>query len=467
MPVFRPISLIFLCLILTTGCQDRRPVPLEPLIESLPEHFSRSGGNHPPGSPWWTDFKSPELARFIQAGLAENLDLQGAWARLNQAKALAKAAQSPLYPELQASAGAARNQGRDQTGDTWTSDSFSLGLTAGYEVDLWGRVRADVARGRLDIQAGRAEMDAMALSLSGRIGELWIDLLAVLQQEELFERQLNVNRQLLEATRLRFAAGQASARDIFLQSRNIRSVAGAQIALQGRKELLQSQLALLMGQPPGNKPELEQKQFPDTPPIPDPGLPADLLSRRPDVRAAALRLQSASLSNVAARAERLPQLRLNTSLNLNSQAIHALLDSWLLNLAADLTAPLFDGSRRQAEVERTRALIDEQLAAYRGTVLKAIREVEDALSREHELNQTVLNLEAQIQLSDMTGKETVWRYLNGREDVLSVLRAQTDTLNLSRELIKVRADLLKTRITLYKALGGTWTDSLNDRTGRN
>ncbi|WP_456388361.1 efflux transporter outer membrane subunit [Desulfolithobacter sp.] len=457
MPLIRLISLVSLCLILATGCRNRGPVPPDPLAGILPEHYSRSGDGSPPSSPWWTDFKSRELTRLIQMALSGNLDLQGAWARLNQARALARTARSPLYPDLQVSTGAARNQGRDQAGNTWTTDSFSLGLTAGYEMDLWGRVRADAARGRLEVQASRADMEAMALSLSGRISDLWIDLIAVLQQEKLLEKQLRVNQKLLEATRTRFAAGQASARDIFLRSRNVKSVAGAQIALQGRKELLQNQLALLAGQPPGSIPELEQKQFPATPPIPDPGLPADLLTRRPDVRAAALRLQGATLTNIAAKAGRLPKLRLNGSLNLSSQAIHTLLDSWLLNLAAEIAAPLFDGSRRQAEEERTRALIDEHLAAYRSTVLEAIREVEDALSREHELHQTILNLEAQLQLLDMADKETVWRYQNGREDALSVLKARSDTISLRLDLVRARADRLKTRIALYKALGGTWT----------
>jgi outer membrane protein TolC len=121
-----------------------------------------------------------------------------------------------------------------------------------------------------------------------------------------------------------------------------------------------------------------------------------------------------------------------------------------------VTGPIFDGGYRRAEVEHSRAVLDERLAAYRNTVLTAIREVEDALTREQQYRDFLINIDKQLRLTEMAYREATWRYLNGLNDFLPVLREQINLITFQLDRIKTGADLLKARIGLYKALGGSW-----------
>ena len=137
-----------------------------------------------------------------------------------------------------------------------------------------------------------------------------------------------------------------------------------------------------------------------------------------------------------------------------------LLDNWLLNLAANLTAPLIDGRRRSAEVDRLRAQVDENLASYKETLLTAIREVEDALVSEQKLREHLEGLKLQLSAAQNGLNEARSRYRNGLNDYLPVLTQLLTVQNLERDLILRKADLLVARVNLYRALGGTWTDTL-------
>ncbi len=125
-----------------------------------------------------------------------------------------------------------------------------------------------------------------------------------------------------------------------------------------------------------------------------------------------------------------------------------------------MTGPIFDGGYRRAEVERSRAVVDERLAAYRGTVLTAIREVEDAVAREQQYRDSLTNIDQQLQLTRMAYREATRRYLNGLIDFLPVLREQINLITFQLDRIRTGADLLKARIGLYKALGGSWMEEM-------
>jgi outer membrane protein TolC len=140
--------------------------------------------------------------------------------------------------------------------------------------------------------------------------------------------------------------------------------------------------------------------------------------------------------------------------------IDLLFDNWLLNLAAGLTAPLFDGQRRVAEVERTEAVVAERLASYRQTILTAVKEVEDALINERKLREHIKGLEAQLTAAQNALDQAGLRYRNGLNDYLPVLTQLVTVQDLERDLIRRKAELLIARVSLYRALGGTWTESL-------
>jgi outer membrane protein TolC len=170
-----------------------------------------------------------------------------------------------------------------------------------------------------------------------------------------------------------------------------------------------------------------------------------------------LRLQSADWQVAAARADRLPTISLGASLAYSAGRLDLLLDNWILRLAGSVSNTLVDGGALQAEVRRSRAVVEERLAAYRNTVLTAIREVEDTLISEQQYRQSLANIEQQLELTKMAYREATWRYLNGLSDFLPVLREQINLITFQLDRTRTRASLLKARISLHKALGGGWS----------
>jgi NodT family efflux transporter outer membrane factor (OMF) lipoprotein len=276
----------------------------------------------------------------------------------------------------------------------------------------------------------------------------------------LLQEQLEVDRTFLELVELRFEKGMVSALDVY-QQRQVVAEVEAEIPLEeATEQLLRHELALLLGKPPGTPIEIEETKLPSPPALPALGLPADLLANRPDVRAAGLRLRAADWQVAEARANRLPSLRLTAGASYGAEELDLLFDNWLLNLAANLTAPLLDGGRRAAAVERQEAVAAENLARYRETVITALKEVEDALVRETKQRQHLAGLQRQIDVAGKALEEAVERYRKGLNDYLPVLTQLASTQRLARSLITQQATLMRYRIALHRALGGRWTDGL-------
>ncbi|WP_051305540.1 efflux transporter outer membrane subunit [Desulfogranum mediterraneum] len=433
----------------------------QPAAGLVPADYQLYTRDYPETVPWWQSFNNPELNRLISSGLQHNFSLHQAWARLSQARALARKSEAELLPSLDASAGAAHNRTGGSDQQDRGRDDFSLGLSAGYELDLWGRLHALERKAKLDVQARRADVSSAALSLSGQIAETWLELISSRRQGAQLREQLGLNQQLLELIEYRFSTAQASALDLYQQNQTIARIKGGLITAQGREQTALHQLSVLSGRPPEAAIKAQQASFPEVSPTPPGGIPADLLSQRPDIRAAGLQLRGANWSIAAARADRLPRLRLNGEFSSNAGVLESLLDSWLLRLAAGFTAPLFDGGSREAEIERARGQAEELLAAYRLSVLRAIQEVEDALVLEQQQRKTIANVEQQISLTKMAYREATWRYLNGLNDYQPVLREQINLIAAQQELIIAQRNLLLARVALHRALGGTWTDSLS------
>ncbi len=452
-----PMFLLLLLLTLAAGgCMDLRPEPAVPGPENLSDHFSLYSTADDAALPWWNNFNDPELDQLITSGLADNLSLQEAWARLSQTRALAAKAGAGQYPDLSMNGTAAHLRSDSSDARQQTNENFTLGLDTGYEIDLWGRVRAQIKGADLDLDAGREDVNVLIMSLSGLIAETWVELLSQRQQQLQLKEQLELNKKLLDLIEMRFTMSRASALDVYQQGQTVTALQGGLINSRARRQLQLNQLALLTGRSTAAGMNLSRVKFPEISSLPPTGLPADLLARRPDIRAAGLRLQSAGWQVAAARADRLPKIRLGGAVNYTSTALDLLLDNWILRLAATVTGPIFDGGYRRAEVKRSRAVVDERLAAYRNTVLTAVREVEDALTREQQYRNFLINIDKQLQLTEMAYREATWRYLNGLNDFLPVLREQINLITFQLDRIKTGADLLKARILLYKALGGSW-----------
>ncbi|MEP4372473.1 MAG: efflux transporter outer membrane subunit, partial [Alloalcanivorax venustensis] len=362
-PGFAARVVAFFVLLLALAACAGQP-PSSPPV-TTPELFSRSGEAAAPQQ-WWVAFDDSSLNRLVDRALGANLDLQAAYERLNQARAVRERQEAGLFPSLEARAGAER---RDD-GDSET-DLFSAGLAAEYELDLWGRVRAQADAEAFRVAASGADYQAAALSLAAEVANTWFELLTQRTQQELASAQLDTNRDVLSLIRARFGIGESASADVLRQRQLVEASREQLLTVQARTRVLEHQLAVLLGEPPRGVAFPDDGTLPALPPLPATGVPAELVRRRPDLRRAYYQLQAADADLASAVAERFPRLTLSASLSNETTDSEALFDDWLATLAGNLVLPLIDGGQRRAEARRFRSLREQRLYEYGQAALVA------------------------------------------------------------------------------------------------
>jgi multidrug efflux system outer membrane protein len=460
--VFGPICLAVI-LMLVSSCSPFKPQARQSPAGELPRSFSLYTAESQSLSRWWEVFHDPDLNTLITQALTDNLTIKEAWSRLNQARALAVQAGAALYPDLTGTGRASFTRERTGNGsrETLSNQNHSLGFISSYELDLWGRIRSGRESALLEATASREDFNTVAMTLAAEVANRWVNIISQKMQKRLLERQLQVNLTYLELIELRFRKAMVSALDVYQQKQIVDDVRAEIPLVEAQEQLFRHELALLLGKPPQTVLNISRENVPEPMGIPAIGLPSDLLSARPDLRAAGMRLWAADWQVAVARANRLPAFSLTGQARYGDGDLDVLFDNWLLSLAGDLTAPIFDGRRRAAEVERSLAVVDENLAAYRRTVLTAIKEVEDALVSEAKQREHIKGLEKVLDTARKALKQAGNRYRNGLTDYLPVLTQLLKVQELERDLIQQQTNLVVARISLHRALGGTWMESLS------
>jgi len=467
------LSLIVCTVIWTTACALHRTGTDVPETPQLPAAYKGGTLTGSVVEQWWKDFHDPGLTDLMKTVLSQNLDLRRSWARLEQARILARQAGSAWWPQITAEGGTSRTRTNISALPPGTgtvpkrTTAYHIGVAASYEIDLWGRI-ASLDRAALqDMQASRMDLEAIAMSLTGQVAETWFSLIEQKEQLNLARTQLDTNQTYLELVEFRFGQGLASSVDVFQQRQQTASVRARIPLIESRIGILMHELDLLTGEYPGQGIAPVPASLPPLWPQPATGIPAALLSRRPDVQAAQFRVKAADERVGTAMADRFPALRLSASTGYSADSLSDLVDNWLWSIAGSVTATVWDGHRKNLEVERTRSVLDEQVTLYRSVVLTALKEVEDALIREEKQRLYVEKLAIQVALAEATLDESRQRYLNGLSDYLPVLVALQSLQQTESTLLSAKKQLISFRIQLCRALGGTWTSKLETPERRN
>lgn len=443
--------LLPLLALLLGGCSVKTKMAEIDTVINLPQTFSVEG-KEVVSATWWRDFGDPDLVEIIEQGLGANLNIKEAYQRLKQAEALEKRAQSSLLPELDLQAGASESRRMANDNETSTT-SLSLALAASYELDLWGRLEAGAEASAFDRVRSEADLQTAALSIAAQIATAWYQLGESNRQEELLQEQQEVNKVGLQLIQLRFNAGQIGIADVLQQRQLIESKSGELAQQRATSAILEHRLAILSGRAPGQNYLSKRPQLTTLPSLPQLGVPLSLINRRPDLQGAYFRILAADRRLAAAIAERYPRINLTADASTSGSASE-LFDNWLLSLAANMLAPLFDGGARKSEVERNEALVRENLYRYGQATLEAIGEVEDALRQEQEQRRLIESLSVQLKLATKTLVNVRDRYKLGAEDYQRVLSALLSQQSLQRNLLRAREQEIEFRIGLYRALGG-------------
>lgn len=415
-----------------------------------PEDFSDSGTVEMPEE-WWLSFNDPQLNEVVNHALDSNLNPVAALKRYEAAQAVVDRESANLFPQL---SGFIQSAFSRPEPDFVGGENVQFGLRASYEVDVWGRIRALVDAEQYRAEAAFNDMRAAAISLSADIATVWYRLEASAVQLQILQQQLETNQKILKLIRARFGSGQIRAVDILRQQQLVESTRQEKAIEETRLGLLKNQLAILMGETPQKLQQPKLDSLPDLPPLPETGIPAELITRRPDIQASFSALKAADRELAAAISNQYPRLTLNTNLSFRSNNFENLFDNYAYSLAGNLLAPIFYGGQLSAEVDRTEAVKDQRFYEYGQTVLVAFREVEDALIQENKQHEIIEALAQQANLADKVGRQLRVEYFNGLSDYLAVLTALNQEQQLRRDLVTARLNLLEFRISLYRALAG-------------
>ncbi len=434
----------FLC-----SCIAVKERPTTPVI--VPHDFSTSG-HVPSDAKWWLDFQDPALSSLIDRALSDNFNLLAARDRITESRAIARKAGALLYPSLDGGASAVTT--RNHSAET-TTDTFSIEFAASYEIDLWGRLRSLRDATILEAQATEADFHTAAISLSAEMARTWYQLVAIDLQRKLQIEQRETNRKVLELISAQFRAGQAGIADVLQQRQLIESNSSGIDALYSDIQLIEHQLAVLLGVAPGMAELPSPDALPVLPSLPETGIPLDFITKRPDIQSDLLRLQAADYRVASAVADRFPKLSISASISDSSNSTSDLFNNWFSSLGANLFGPIFDGGQRKAEVTRTEAVANQYFYNYGQTIIEAIAEVENALVRERKQLAIIASLEVRQKLAAETIVHVGDRYRQGAEDYQRVLLALISHQDLQRAIVSGMGQLIEYRIALYRSLSST------------
>jgi len=449
-----------LCLaVAVSGCFGKRFAERKDEVVDVPESY----GDAPtveaePLDRWCSDFGSSRLEQLVQRAFDDNLDLQASWARLEQAATNTKRAFGARTPNIDGEIGVSR---RPQPSLPENIDvdrtEVQASLVASYEVDLWGKLADRHKAAIFDERAARAQVETMAISLTSQIAEAWFNLVHQRARKELLERQIEVSRRFLKSTALRLGQGQASALDVNQQRQQVESLRGRLATTRAQIETAAHRLAVLVGEPPQRTVAGERDQLPEVPKRPSAGVPADLLNRRPDVRAALYQLEAADHRAAAALKERFPSIRLSAQLFYQAPTVDELFEDLFWQAIGTVSQQIFGRGIRWNETNPAEARAKVRLYEYGSAVLTALREVQDAMILEAKQKEFVESLRTQRQSAREVYQLARQRYSRGATDYLRVLTAFQSLQNTEQALLDARRQQLSFRLQLCRALGGTWT----------
>lgn len=421
---------------------------------------------------WWTRFNDPQLDSLVTRALTHNYNLKIAAGRLHAARAQAKIAGAPLYPQVNLGFNSSKRRQNfiglpiPGSGGVLSTTSTSYGLSAdlSWEIDLWRRLSAGKSAALADFQAAQADLYGARLSLVAQTSRAWFTAIEARRQLELARATLENLRLVNAQIQSRYERGIRSSLDLRLSLSNVATTEAVVVQRQQGFDSTIRQLEILLGRYPA----AEMAVGSDLPAMPGPvpaGLPANLIARRPDLVIAERRVAASSARVSEAKRAQYPRISLTSSAGTTSNQLTNLLkgDFFVWSLAGNLLQPLFQGGRLRAGVELARANHEQTLAGFAEQALRAYGEVESALAAETFLAAQERALQVATEQAVAARELAETRYASGLSDVITMLEAQRRAFDAEGQYITVRRQRLESRVNLYLALGGDFEiESLKD-----
>ena len=453
------VSLLVLAVVLG-ACATTPPPTVKP--EDMPKAYQAPAAetDKQVSADWWKSFDSKELAGFIDEAHASNLDLATAAARVAEAQAQAGTSIAALFPAVQVEGSAKRAASSPSSTlfGSRTGNSFGLNGAASYELDLWGQNFNGYRAGRENARAALYYQDTVRITTDANVASAYFTVLALRERIDVARKNIEAAKRILAITQAKVSNGVLSNLELAQQTAQ---VLGEEANIPHLEELEREQrnaLAILLGRMPGTlKVDAATLDNLSAPPVQS-GLPATLLTRRPDIKQAEASLMAAHADLDAARAAFLPGVSLSAGGGWSHDTIGGLIspENLAWSLGASVVQTIFDGGRLTSQRDYYKGREQELLAAYRTAVLNALNDTETQIGsvtsyseQERLTTDQVKNAQEAFRISEL-------QYREGVVDLLTVLQAQQTLFSAQDQLIQIKLARLQSGVGLYRALGGGW-----------
>ncbi len=463
--------LLCICMLAVSACTPFSPSPrsedellpaaMPQAYPSDPQLFDRTNRNTyaSRGVAWWKSFDNKDLDALITKSLKHNYDILTAWATLRQSQALTRQVTAGLAPTIGFDGNISQSNTSTQTTSqnkptTVVTERYGFGFDLSYELDLWGRVASQREAELLRTKASEQDLQTAAMTVVAAVADTWVSLIGNRQDLAVLESQIATNEDLVELQTVRFNNGISTSLELLQQKELLASVLAELPSLEQEAVVLRNQLSILQGTLPGTGLNIDEKApLPILKPMTEPGLPMELLDKRPDIKAAWARLIAADWDVSAAHANRYPNINFSVSRVLSAGNPTILLSNWVDSLVGALAFPIFDGGARYSEEARAKATADVQVQSYVKTVATAIEEVDNALAGDVGESAKLKRLEEQYVFAHAAMIEARNSYLGGVSTFLNYITELKNVQVLERTIARQKTSVLRARITLYRALG--------------
>ncbi len=424
---------------------------------------------------WWSNFDDPVLGQLVEQARGANTDIAQAIGRLRQAREALVQSRASLLPTLSESAGYQRNENLRGGGRSFTlpdgtvvdtggggTNSFSAGLSASYQVGLFGEIRRTVEASRAQYEASGFDYATVLLSVESEVARNYVLARAYQAQLANARASLAIQDDNLEIAGFRVQAGLVSSVDVE-QARSQRAQTAASVPqIEQQYAAAVARLGVLTGQAPGalRSALAAPRAIPKGPASVGVGIPADALRRRPDVRSAERTLAAAPARIGVAKAQLYPALAITGNINSNATSLTGLGDAITGGLFAGLTQAIFNGGRLRAQVRSNEAAADTAFANYKGVVLLALEDIENAIVALDSARRRETQFAIAYDAANASAILSRSQYRTGLTDFTTLNQQEAALLSAQNGLTQARSDQATALIALYDALGGGWDPSV-------
>jgi NodT family efflux transporter outer membrane factor (OMF) lipoprotein len=411
-----------------------------------------------PSADWWRGFGSPELDGYIAQARSANYDIAAAVARVREADAQATIAGAALLPALGASVNTFKQRAQGARIGFSDFHQVSPQLTASYMIDFWGKNRATQTAALATATASRYDRAVVELTVMTSVADTYFQSLELRERLAVAEGNLASAEAILRGLRLQMAAGIATALDVAQQETTVSTLSAAIPPLRQQLRQTIDALAILVGRPPESVETTSALLADLSVPVVRPGLPSELLARRPDVAQAEAQLVAANANIAVARASFFPSIELTASGGFASSSLATLLNSssHVYSLAAGVTQPIFEGGALSGQLEFAKARNEELVADYRKTILTALGNVEDALAAVQQTAEQASRQATAVAKASRAHQIAQAQLHSGTVNILTVLNTETALFSAQDAMVQARFAQMQSLVSLFVALGGGW-----------